>query len=52
MTFDKDENGRLISTGMIQLVDDGYIPDVGLQKVSTYETYSKRHYKNPNHEEN
>ena len=39
MTFDKDEKGRLISTGMIQLVDDGYVPDVGLQKVSTYETY-------------
>lgn len=35
-TFDKGENGRLISTGTIEL-DDGSAPDSDLQKVSTYE---------------
>lgn len=37
MTFGKDANGRLASTGTLQLDGDGHAPEAGLQKVSTYE---------------
>ena len=40
MTFGKDENGKIFSTGIIQLDDNGHAPDGDYESVDTYEGFA------------